>query len=217
MVKKVGYQWAQIGKFLERTPLNVRDKWKQLFSKKERTNRWKVEEILQLIECVQSQTGQLVFDLANKKAIIDQIQKQYEENMKSKKSANKAQKKAIQHTLKKHQLIEKPSEKPINWDKIAAQFPDKSPTDLKNKWFLLFQYKAKLTPTEKEQSLGLIKQLMEMKVQKQSQIDYSKITNGLSQKENKQLLLKLKSNFPKIKNLQELFSAVENQLNKKKY
>ena len=143
-----GRKWKRISKLVERSPHNVRDKWKEIEKMPEHGVElfWTLENTIKLINCVEAiKETQIISKIEDFKL------EEYEEFLQHKlqKKPEKAQK-LMQNNLVSRMVYKElkipfadiVQIKGINWEKVSKDMKTNiSPGHCKNKWYSLFHLK----------------------------------------------------------------------------
>lgn len=220
LVEQKGKKWEEIAAELERTPTNVRDKYKSMgaeHSDKRKKGAWTSEEIIQLLRIIENK--------ATKKFLRSNIEK----NLKDVLQVN-----SIEYTFKKqrkHKIydefltkladyidIEKAKTVDytnLDWTNIASQMQTRSKDDCRNLWYSqiynTISQACDFTPSEDE---ALVEAIGEQGVENEEELDFEKIENGKDKNENrarwKQLQKAMSNRLDK--NLFQSIKAIKTQL-----
>jgi len=167
-VEKFGHKWKEIAELLQRTALNVKDKWKQLGGRNHtfrKSGPWTIEEIAELVN--------LVFENLDIKRI----------------SSKKLQGDDFKVLKRIERYIERYKnhfQKEINWEAIAERIKIRSSVDCRLKWSYLLN--AKLSCQEGfgfEEDMKLYHEIKEQNPVEEEDINFKRINNGRSLSENK--------------------------------
>jgi Myb-like DNA-binding domain len=169
-VEANGNKWKELGDLLQRTALNVKDKWKQMGGENNRlrkTGVWSLEETLVL--------SMLVFQ--NLSLPCNDIEK-LSMNNEDKTMAN------LLDIIKSYTKVFKKSE--INWETISQIFKTRSSVDCRNRWSYIIDYKVpdRMTFTNQD-DVEIFKSIKKQNVDCTEDIDFGVICNGKSEDDNK--------------------------------
>jgi len=145
LVKEHGRKWKQIGEILERTDINVRDKYRHIGEEKseKRSKFWTVKELIKLVKTISKATD--VKLLKNRKEMRKEIEERGEELDESSIRLGSSQQRVrntanIDANMKflishiDYEGLNKLSHLSIPWTDIAEKMSSKSKDDCKNKW-----------------------------------------------------------------------------------
>ncbi|EGR28823.1 ttf1 protein, putative [Ichthyophthirius multifiliis] len=213
LVEIHGRKWKFIGEQLERTELNVRDKYKEIGEDNHSQRKkgfWKIQELVLLLKKIQKLSGIKI--LKKRKKLRNEIEKNAEKlNEESLKQYNKNKRKRDILDLDANTTFllafinypgvqELQNQGSIQWTQIAEKLQTKSKDDCRNKWVQLqryiFFYGKNFTSESDE---DLVSQIIEQDVESEGEIDFDKIFNNKSTQENKERwnIIKKRGDFKK--------------------
>lgn len=169
-VNKNGHKWKELGELLQRTALNIKDKWKQMGGERmplRKTGTWNVEETKELV--------MLVFKLF--KVPTDKIEEISTDE--GDQGLNR-----IFEVLEMHKKVFKKSE--IAWEAISELFQTRSAQDCRTRWSYIINNKI---PNQMvfsvEEDVKLFEGIRRQNVNTIEKINYEKIDNGKTSEDNK--------------------------------
>ena len=169
-VDQHGNKWKEIADLLDRTALNVKDKWKQMGANNHKMRRfgaWNIEEMIELFKFVQDT---LNITLLPKDPDTIQSEEQLMER--------------TQKRVKKYTELLKNAE--INWNALSEKLLTRSAVDCRLKWsnFMYFKMTGGNHFTEDE-DLQLIQHIKSQKSTHENEIDFKSIPNYKTSQQNR--------------------------------
>ena len=169
-VQANGNKWKELGELLQRTALNVKDKWKQMGGARRRlrkTGPWNIEETIELVRLV-------FLNLSLPCIIPEEFDKKQEDASLSK----------LLNLIEQYK--KKLKRKEINWEAISEVFQTRSSVDCRTRWSYIMNFKIpeRMTFTN-EEDIAIFKAIRKQNVNFIEDIDYSKIDNGKFEDDNK--------------------------------
>ena len=144
LYEQFGRRWTEIGRALNRTPTNVRDKWKQLGEEQNLERRrqrvWEFAEVIKMVRLIERTKNMRIFDTENDALLKTQFEDFCQKNLEGRKIRisgkflNQAQKRVVCHHFCKEALDSLPALN-VNWSRVARELKTKSKDDCRNKWF----------------------------------------------------------------------------------
>ena len=162
-----GNKWKELGELLQRTALNIKDKWKQMggaHNKLRKTGAWNVEETVELVRLVFLSQG-LVFEEqgldGGEDSVIESLLRAIEKNKK---------------TFKKHE---------ITWEAVSEVFKTRSSVDCRTRWSYIINYKIphRMTFTA-EDDKAIFREIRKQNAKKVEEINFAKVKNKKSPEDN---------------------------------
>ena len=188
LVKEKGRKWQEISEILERTPMNVRDKWRSMGEENhgKRKGGWRPEEIIQLFRIVEKRTGVKVLDKAAEEWVKEEKQDEEEETVSIKDRISKRRKDAFTKMFESNlaNFIDYDEAKKLNymsleWTKIAKEMETKSKDDCRNLWFnQIYNTIATGNDFDDEEDEVLIRSITEQDPSTDAEINFEDIDNG---------------------------------------
>ena len=216
-VKANGKKWKELGDILQRTALNVKDKWKQMggdHNDLRKTGVWSAEETKELVL--------LVFKyLALDTSKVESVKIQNEDICL----------KDLINLISKHRQEIMLNE--IGWESVSSVFKTRSSVDCRTRWSYIMNTKVSesMIFTE-EEDIFLFKSIKSQRVVKIEDIQFDQIHNGKTEDDNKfrfkvlakamsgrlrlslnEVLEKLEYSYEKAKPVEESQSILEYYLN----
>jgi len=196
LVKEKGRKWQEISEILERTPMNVRDKWRSMGEEnhdKRKGGAWTPEEIIKLFRIVEKRTGVKVLEKTAEEWVKEEQQKgEVEEEVSVKDRISKRRKDAFTKLFESNlcDFIDYEEAKKLNymsleWTKIAKEMETKSKDDCRNLWFnQIYNTIASGLDFNEDEDEVLIRSITEQDPTTDAEINYEDIDNGRSAKDN---------------------------------
>jgi len=196
LVKEKGRKWQEISEILERTPMNVRDKWRSMGEEnhdKRKGGAWTPEEIIKLFRIVEKRTGVKVLEKTAEEWLKEEQEKgEVEEEVSVKDRITKRRKDAFTKLFESHlcDFIDYEEAKKLNymsleWTKIAKEMETKSKDDCRNLWFnQIYNTIASGLDFDEDEDEVLIRSITEQDPTTDAEINYEDIDNGRSAKDN---------------------------------
>jgi hypothetical protein len=142
LVQAYGCKWQKLSKIIERTPTNIRDKWRSLgegnFNQRTSQRIWSGDDILRLIRLVESTHKFAILNTSDDEVILGEFTRlkerlpfipmgQYNKNL------NSLCRRIICNHLN-HQAVEALNQMRIKWNLISKLMETKSKDDCRNYW-----------------------------------------------------------------------------------
>lgn len=207
LVEELGRKWQEIGEKLERTPLNVRDKWRSL-SQKGKKSEWSLSELLRFVRIIEEVSDEKILN-ASDSAIKESLS-----SLKSPSSLK--ERKALISGLKSFAVENFDFEGlSVPWSSVSLKMGTRSHEECRNKWNLHFARRINsIAPNVKKQLLG---KLIEKLDSENTKVNLGGL-GGFTKEKAKQILTEIAKTHPK-KNSEtnkEYLQKVEQQLSAKK-
>jgi hypothetical protein len=169
-VEQHGNKWKEIGDLLNRTALNVKDKWKQMGGSNHKNRRfgtWGIDEMIELFKFIQET---LKIRLLPKQSETIKTEEQLMQR--------------TQASVQKYMELLKNLE--INWNALAERLLTRTAVDCRLKWsnVLYFKMTGGNHFTE-EEDIQLIQDIKTQKPSTENEIDFKSIQNSKTSQQNR--------------------------------
>lgn len=169
-VEANGKKWKELGEVLQRTAVNVKDKWKQMGgenNKLRKSGAWNVEETKELVRLIFIHAGvdtgvinRVCID--NEDVAISELIAEIDKN---------------QMKLKRTEIC---------WETIAGLFKTRSSVDCRSRWNYIINYKVvDRMVFKKEDDLEIFREIRRQEVKSIEEIHFDLVRNGKSEDDNK--------------------------------
>jgi hypothetical protein len=142
LVNKHGCKWQKLSQFIDRTPTNIRDKWRSIgdcnFKERSHQKVWSVHDILKLIRLIEITHKVKIFYVASDDEILNEFtlhkeNKPFLQIGRDNKSLNAMCRKIVCNYMVKNVMTIISTLK-IKWNLIAKMMETKSKDDCRNFW-----------------------------------------------------------------------------------
>jgi hypothetical protein len=188
LVEVQGRKWVLIGQILERTPTNVRDKWREIgeenFKRRKAETVWSIEDSIRLVSLIEKQNGVKLIPVEELKAVV----KEYKARVKEISENEAAPKSKVLNSLLSEIVFKRFNKEglksilkgSINWRPLSKEMISKSKDDCKNHWQtqILKPVWRTQKALEYKHMLSLIAKLKNRNFESEDDIDWESTGSG---------------------------------------